>query len=254
MSMSTTDPTALQLTDLPKLHDAAAPTSTTDGDATPTVTKETVEKLLTFLAISHRCPWQLWGPRLGALMGLRTGEIALLETGDVVRHRDRWVIHVQRGSGTRALAVRHRIVPVPSALEAAGFIVFVEQQPSGLLFPELAQSKVPGATLEQCVRQRAKSSPDPRLHGLTFRSLRQAYVDVLDEQAGSMFATAALVGDVITDHLAVVRRLFDEWRDPARLAAFVDQAAFPELCGPTAPRPRRTVWKGQRNIALTDDP
>jgi integrase len=253
MSTSTIVPTALHRTERPQPPDAAAQARNADEPQSPVVRKAAVERLLAFLAISHRCPWQLWGPRLGALMGLRTGEIALLEAGDVVRHRDRWIIHVQRGSGTRALAVRHRVVPVPPTLEAAGFIAFVEQQPRGLLFPELAQSKVPGDTLEQCVRQRAKSSPDPSLHGLTFRSLRQAYVDVLDEQSGSMFATAVLVGDVVSDHLEAVRRLFDEWRDPARLTAFVDQAAFPELFGPTTPRPRRTVWKGQRDIALTKD-
>lgn len=229
---------------------AVAPETPDEGAAHTAL----VEALLAHLRRLDRWPWQRWGAPLGATMGLRPREIALLERDALVSLEGRWFLHISPAAGHRRAEDRERWLPVPAALEAVGFVAFVQACPPGPLFPVLAQSRVPGNPLDQWVRQRAQGSPDPRLRALTFKDLRRAYKRSIAQQPVHPYATAALMGDAFTEHLAQIRRDFAAWRDPARLLTVVDALPLPAIEGEVArPRAAPPARPGYRAITVAPD-
>lgn len=91
--------------------------------------------------------WRYWFPLVAIFTGARLGEIAQLNTADVRKLHESWVLHITtEGDGEKSTKTdgSQRIVPVHSKLIEAGLIGYVEamkRKQSARLFPELERDK-----------------------------------------------------------------------------------------------------------------
>lgn len=92
-------------------------------------------------------PHRFWGPILGLCMGLRATEIARLRVDDLVLAYGHWCLAIaspRRRTDTSRGGSGVRLVPIPPAVMAAGFLSFVghaRTTQSEHLFPSLMASR-----------------------------------------------------------------------------------------------------------------
>lgn len=239
----------------PSLGEVATETPLAFDDKGDQARRARVQALLDHLRRVERKPWHRWGPALVASMGLRDREVALLERESLTECNGRWGLHIQPRPDMRLAVDRDRWLPVPAALESAGFVTFVRAQATGWLFPQLAISQPPGTILDQWVRFHAVDSGDRALRDLRLKDVRQAYVDEVTARL-DVGAAVAVLGDPLVKHWSAIEQLLRRSRDPMRLAAAVDALHIPTLDGPVVPWRRndrpRFVRSGYRPIALDE--
>jgi integrase len=82
-------------------------------------------------------PLDRWALPLGLALGARLEELAGLTREDVRQVDGVWVAEIQPSTDRRLKSDSSaRRVPIPTALQAEGFISWAQRQGSGLLFPE----------------------------------------------------------------------------------------------------------------------
>jgi hypothetical protein len=187
------------------------------------------EALLVELAAQATTPWQAWGPPLATVMGLRSGEIAMLTREDLTLQHGRWFLRIRRGPAGALKDHRNRMIPVPAALQAAGFVRFARRSETVALFPDLKRAPTPGQQLDAWVRLRAKRSGQPTLEGMGIAALRRACGRALTLYGDDATATEMFMGRKPSTFLAMRVRAAEDSRVSERLIALVDRTKFPTL-------------------------
>lgn len=112
-------------------------------------TKEEVQHLLEAAGKERERPYQFWSVALGAHTGARLNELAQLRVADVQEIEGVWSFRFQEEEPDQRLKTEasQRVVPIHSALIAAGFIRFIEERRRAgqeRLFPELRRDSKGG--------------------------------------------------------------------------------------------------------------
>jgi len=195
-----------------------------------------VEDLLVELAARATTPWQAWGPPLATVMGLRSGEIGLLRRDDLTLRNGCWFLRIRRGPAGALKDHRHRMIPVPAALKAAGFVRFARRSKTVALFPDLKRAANPGQPLDAWVRHRAKRTGQAALEGMTMTALRRACGRALTLYGDDAAATDVFLGRGPFAGLPTTKtRANEDACASDRLIALVHRTRFPRL--PALPNP-----------------
>lgn len=190
------------------------------------------ERALAYFAEHHQHAWQLWGPRLAALMGLRGDEIAALRASDLQWTCDRWFLRVERTPRRALSGARRRCIPIPRELVDAGFVAFA-QGIEGPLFPELLQSHGRRSQLPRWISGTLRFRFDHEMADVTFEQLRHLCERALRAYGADPYFLAMYLGHPPPRALQKAMSRYLAPFDPQPLLALVDRAVFPSLAEPT---------------------
>lgn len=183
-------------------------------------------------AARHHCvPWELWGPRLAGLMGLASGEIAMLAKEALVMHQGRWFLRIEYGASgpLPAESPRHRCLPIPASLEVNGLVAFIHSAPPGLLFPELSATPSRDGQLRAWVTRAAAVDEPQKGVRMTLQDLRRACAQSLRISGADPWTMQAFLGRSASSSLARTMGYYRPWGDPSELLAMIDTATLPAI-------------------------
>jgi integrase len=135
-------------------------------------------------------PLDRWALPLGLALGARLEELAGLTREDVREVDGVWVVEIQPSTDRRLKSDSSaRRVPIPTALQAEGFLIWVQMQDSGLLFPEPPppaadprRSHYASVRLGKLIRQQAGISDPTAVFHSARHFVAQSLVDAGVEQ------------------------------------------------------------------------
>lgn len=211
-----------------------------------------VDKINTFLALAarERRPDDRFLPLLGVLTGARLGELVGLQVADVQPFESHWTLSlvedIEGDDGeTEERQVKNdgsrRVIALPDAIIGTGFIEWATGLRGGTLWPQLARTVRPRATVSKRLMRAMKELGIHVPRGQTFHSLRHGYKDWLRSQKVDNRTIDLQVGhahkDVSESYGSKILRP-DEIRTIATLP-LPDGLDLSPYCAPFVPLPPR---------------